>query len=116
MTPDFTPWLDHLPLRGTPASNTRRLQWFQSIFAWLDQHNYTLDDPTGIHEGHALLFNNDCSFVKLSLHTTFHTRPAEPGITIYSQDESWEASIGYYSHITTALFLLNSLQHNPDHT
>lgn len=114
MTPCYTPWLSHLPLRGTSASNTRRLQWFQSIFAWLDQHRYILDDLTGIQEGHSLLFNNDCSFVKLSLHTKFTTLSDGPGITVYSQDESWEASIGYHSHITIALFLLNSLAHNPD--
>ena len=31
-------------------------------------------------------------------------------------DTAFLSTLGYHSHITTALFLLNSLQHNPDHT
>jgi len=108
--PSYTPWLAHL--RNPTAHH---LNWFNSIFTWLHQHNYNLDDPTSLHSGHALLFSNDISFVILSHHITFTTRPTEPGMTVHSQDESWEASIGYRSHLTTALFLLNSLQHNPNH-
>lgn len=108
MKHDFTPWLD--AIREGP----RKRAFFVAIFRKLEDLGFYLENPDAIDGGYRLEFRKgeDLTWVICDRHMSFPVAGEDPGIQLYSETESWEASFRTY---TPTQLVLDALEYLAGH-
>lgn len=104
MNNDFTPWLDALGAR-----EKHRREFFTKVFAAIASHGFTLENPNAIDGGYRLSFRlRDC-WIIADRYSSFPVAGETPGIHLYDEVNSWEASFTSYTPIHIVIEALNAL-------
>lgn len=106
MNNDFTPWLDAL---GSTRFEPRRREFFTKVFALLSSHGFTLDNPDAIDGGYRLEFHLGDCWVIADRYSSFPVAGETPGIQLYNEVESWEASFSAYTPMHIVIEAINEL-------
>ena len=104
MNNDFTPWLDSLGSR-----EKRRREFFAKVFALISSRGFTLENPDAIDGGYRLSFRlRDC-WIIADRYSSFPVAGETPGIHLYDEVNSWEASFTSYTPIHIVIESINAL-------
>lgn len=108
MKHDFTPWIDTI---GRPRFAQRSREFFRIIFANLTELGFHLANPDALAGGYRLEFKRGSCWVIADRYMSFHVAGETPGIQLYDESESWEASFHSYtpvSIVTAAILALST--------
>lgn len=106
MNNDFTPWLDAI---GSTRFEKRRREFFTKVFALLSSHGFALENPDAIDGGYRLEFQFGDCWVIADRYSSFPVAGEIPGIHLYDETNSWEASFTAYTPIHIVIEALNAL-------
>ena len=104
MNNDFTPWLDALGTR-----EKRRREFFTKVFAVISSHGFTLENPNAIDGGYRLSFKRGDCWVVADRYSSFPVAGETPGIHLYDETNSWEASFTAYTPMHIVIEAINAL-------
>jgi len=106
MNNDFTPWIEALGKR-----EYTRAKFFKAVFAKLEELGFTLQNQDAIDGGYRLEFQLGDKWVIADRYSSFPVAGETPGIHLYDETNSWEASFTAYAPlllVMTALDFLNT--------
>ena len=106
MNNDFTPWLDAI---GSTRFEKRRREFFTKVFALLSSHGFALENPDAIDGGYRLEFQFGDCWVIADRYSSFPVAGETPGIHLYDETNSWEASFTAYTPMHIVIEALNAL-------
>lgn len=106
MNNDFTPWLDAI---GSTRFEKRRREFFTKVFALLSSHGFALENPDAIDGGYRLEFQFGDCWVIADRYSSFPVAGETPGIHLYDETNSWEASFTAYTPMHIAIEAINAL-------
>jgi len=104
MNNDFTPWLDAL---GTREKHRR--EFFTKVFAVIASHGFTLENPNAIEGGYRLSFKRGDCWIIADRYSSFPVAGETPGIHLYDETNSWEASFTAYTPMHIVIEAINAL-------
>lgn len=108
MKHDFTPWIDAI---GVKCAFKKR-EFFRIIFANLTELGFHLANPDAIAGGYRLEFQRGNCWVIADRYMSFPVAGETPGIQLYDESESWEASFHSYTPVSIVTQALNALSTN----
>lgn len=105
----FTEWLDAIG----KTSALKKRDFFAKVFALLSSQGFTLQNPDAIPGGYRLEFKRGNCWVIADRYSSYPVAGETPGIQLYNETESWEASFTAYTPfhlVASALETLTSEQ------
>jgi len=111
MNNDFTPWLDALSSQANPC---RKKAFFAKVFPLIASHGFVLKNPDAIDGGYRLEFvtptnSNRVQWIIADRYSSFPVAGETPGIHLYDEAHSWEASFTAYTPMHIVIEALNAL-------
>lgn len=94
MKHDFTEWLAAI---GSPRFEARRRFFFAQVFTLLASQGFVLENPDAIAGGYRLEFKKGDCWVIADRYSSYPVSGETPGIQLYNETESWEASFSAYT-------------------
>lgn len=85
MTHDFTEWTANF------SRSASKVRFFQRLFAALEKHGFTLQNPDAIAGGYRLEFVKGPAFVMVDRYALMPVAGETEGVSLYHDSDSWEA-------------------------